>query len=47
MQMHGDSKMIDANADKECERNNKTIKKIEKFFNEDNSLLKSEWRKLK
>ncbi len=39
--------MIDANKDKECERNTKSIKIIEKFFNQENTLLKSEWKKIK
>jgi len=38
--------MIDANKDKQSERNTKHVEKIEKFFREDNTLLKSEWKKL-
>jgi len=38
--------LIDSNADKKCERNNLKIENIEKFFNTDNVLLKSEWRKI-
>ena len=38
--------MIDANKDKDCEGNNKIVELIERFFREDNTLLKSEWIKL-
>lgn len=37
--------MIDSNSDKKNERNNKIVTKTEKFFRQDNVLLKSEWRK--
>lgn len=38
--------MIDSNKDKECERNTELVESIKKFFNEDNTMVKSEWNKL-
>lgn len=38
--------MIDSNKDKACERNTKIAESIEKFFNAENTMVKSEWKKL-
>ena len=39
--------MIDSNKDKEYERNSESIKKIEMFFRQETTMVKSEWKKMK
>jgi len=38
--------MIDSNKDKEYERNTKSINKIERFFRQETTMVKSEWKKI-